>query len=572
MKKQLLKKILVFTLMLALITGVIPNTSDISAATKPKKPMITVSVNENGSSVTVTIRKTKRAEGYQVMVKLPGAKKYKELQILEQSGKKKRTFSVDNLDAGEYSIKVRAYRTEDGTKVWSKYSTAQTVTIEEKANAKYAVGDIVMFGSYEQDGDLKNGMEPIEWIILSNEDSKLFMVSLFALDSGVINWNYKKKLTWDESDMRKWLNEYFLNLSFTAEEAEIINATELADTGTTDKIFLLSEEDIANPAYGFAEKKDLMCGATVYAENRKPGDNMKYVWVWKAIDSPPYYVANREKLACLWWTRTVDNYDPKEDDEADYCMVKHNGYIILVDGEGDDVYYGWDGDAGEIYIENNGFGIRPALKVNLGDDADSLIIPTGKTRAEEWANAGKTSDLPAYYEEFDINDHYDDDNEVGEVYEATPNELGEVKNGRVFSANRAVIPTEGAKYLLDGNKKTKFCYEKNPGYVIWEAPETISVEAYVLMTGNDTMSYEGRNPKSWVLYGANTELPKDSEEWEVIHSVTDDKTMKPKNYKKYTFKLDTPSKPYKYFKFAILDNQDGRITQLSELTLQGTAS
>ena len=134
MKRQILRKLLVFVLAAVMVAGILPDITGISAASKPKKPKITVTVDENGSSVTVTIGKTKRAEGYQVMVKLPGAKKYKELQILEQSGKKKRTFSVDNLDAGEYSVKVRAYRTEDGTKVWSKYSAAQTVTIEEKAN------------------------------------------------------------------------------------------------------------------------------------------------------------------------------------------------------------------------------------------------------------------------------------------------------------------------------------------------------------------------------------------------------------------------------------------------------
>ena len=64
MKRQILRKLLVFALILTLMVGVVPNASDISAATKPKKPTITVSVNENGSSVTVTIGQTKGAEGY----------------------------------------------------------------------------------------------------------------------------------------------------------------------------------------------------------------------------------------------------------------------------------------------------------------------------------------------------------------------------------------------------------------------------------------------------------------------------------------------------------------------------
>ncbi len=35
-------------------------------------------------------------------------------------------------------------------------------------------GNTFTFGSYEQDNDLCNGSEPIEWIILSNSDEKLF--------------------------------------------------------------------------------------------------------------------------------------------------------------------------------------------------------------------------------------------------------------------------------------------------------------------------------------------------------------------------------------------------------------
>ena len=92
----------------------------------------------------------------------------------------------------------------------------------------------------------------------------------------------------------------------------------------------------------------------------------------------------------------------------------------------------------------------------------------------------------------------------------------------------------------------------------------------MLKTGNDTSKYKGRNPKSWILYGANEELPKDSKEWEIIDTVTNDKKMKAKNFKEYTFKLESPTKAYKYFKFEILDNKGDECTQLSELTLDGS--
>ena len=123
--------------------------------------------------------------------------------------------------------------------------------------------------------------------------------------------------------------------------------------------------------------------------------------------------------------------------------------------------------------------------------------------------------------------------------------------------------------LLDVNMSTKFCFRGNAGFIIWEAPETLQVESYTLTTGFDTSTYSGRNPKSWILYGADTELSKDSKEWEIIDSVTDDKKMKAKNYRDYTFKLKSHAKAYKYYKFEILDNKGDECTQLAELDLKG---
>ena len=35
---------------------------------------------------------------------------------------------------------------------------------------EWAAGDTVVFGSYEQDNDLTNGQEPLEWIVLKTEE------------------------------------------------------------------------------------------------------------------------------------------------------------------------------------------------------------------------------------------------------------------------------------------------------------------------------------------------------------------------------------------------------------------
>ena len=99
---------------------------DVSAATKktPAKPKITVKVSDN--EVSITINKTKNAEGYEIFVKNPDASAYEKVATVKKNGKAKRTYKLSDLQNGTYKIKVRAY---NGNK-FSKYSAVKTVVIE----------------------------------------------------------------------------------------------------------------------------------------------------------------------------------------------------------------------------------------------------------------------------------------------------------------------------------------------------------------------------------------------------------------------------------------------------------
>lgn len=44
------------------------------------------------------------------------------------------------------------------------------------------VGDTVIFGQYEQDGNLDNGSEPIAWQVLDVQGGKALLMSRYALD------------------------------------------------------------------------------------------------------------------------------------------------------------------------------------------------------------------------------------------------------------------------------------------------------------------------------------------------------------------------------------------------------
>lgn len=112
----------------------------------------------------------------------------------------------------------------------------------------YAVGDIVVFGAYDQDQVESNGKEPIEWIVLDkNENDEYLIISKYVIDS----WSAPDGFTWEDSSLRYWLNGAFYNSAFTEDEKARILTTHLdpesfpgydADPGsaTDDKVFLLS--------------------------------------------------------------------------------------------------------------------------------------------------------------------------------------------------------------------------------------------------------------------------------------------------------------------------------------------
>ena len=96
--KQVLRKIIVLSLVAVLIAGLMPNLKSVSAASAPKKPKITVSLSDDGATVLVNIGKTKRAEGYEISAKGSKDKEYTVLKAVELSGKKKQTV-IEKLKA-----------------------------------------------------------------------------------------------------------------------------------------------------------------------------------------------------------------------------------------------------------------------------------------------------------------------------------------------------------------------------------------------------------------------------------------------------------------------------------------
>ena len=112
-------------------------------------------------------------------------------------------------------------------------------------------GDHIFFGHYEQDNDLTNGPEPIEWIVLDVKDGKAMLLSKYILDAKPFNEKLNDHV-WGTSSIRKWLNDEFMNDAFTDDEQAAIIVTKVDNRtfqnenwyngadDTLDLVFLLS--------------------------------------------------------------------------------------------------------------------------------------------------------------------------------------------------------------------------------------------------------------------------------------------------------------------------------------------
>lgn len=131
---------------------------------------------------------------------------------------------------------------------------------------------------------------------------------------------------------------------------------------------------------------------------------------------------------------------------------------------------------------------------------------------------------------------------------------------------------QGPGFLIDGQKTpyTKWCVhmENDGSYAIIQASEEIIVTGYIFTTGNDNESWNGRNPKTWTLYGCNNYNGEGrySDKWQEIHTVTNDTIMQNKNFEPYTFTFEN-TKNYQYYKLDVSEIHGSKwnILQLSEM-------
>ena len=214
---------------------------------------------------------------------------------------------------------------------------------------EYAIGSEIQFGSYEQDGNTGNGAEDIEWIILARAGDNALLLSKYGLDAKEYH-EEQEDITWEQSDIRSWLNSSFMDTAFTSEEqgailkSEVDNSqaegnSEYDTTGgnnTEDRVFLLSYKEAFEDYFSSDEER--VCMPTDYAVQ-----NGAYI--------------NDDTGVCWWWLR--GSYWINTADFGDLGSLF--GVQIFAANVSDLGSSGYS-------IVNGSVCIRPALWVNLESD------------------------------------------------------------------------------------------------------------------------------------------------------------------------------------------------------------
>lgn len=133
------------------------------------------------------------------------------------------------------------------------------------------IGETLYFGRYEQDNNLENGKELIEWRVLDKKKDKILLISQYCLDKQPYHTK-DKSIDWEKSSIRKWLNDTFLKEAFSEDQQDKILSVKVKNPrnrelgtksgkGTKDRIFLLSEEEAKRY---FKSDRDRAIDGTIY--------------------------------------------------------------------------------------------------------------------------------------------------------------------------------------------------------------------------------------------------------------------------------------------------------------------
>ena len=173
---------------------------------------------------------------------------------------------------------------------------------EQKPSTEVTVGSFIKFGKYEQDNNVTNGKEDIDWVVLDTQDGYALVMSAYALDCKPYNTGSYKGVTWQSSTLRAWLNGEFMSNAFTAEEMSKIRTD-----GNGDRVRLLGTTELAY----FDTQEQMKCTPTPYAVANGAWSNAEtgYCWWWLLSPDNGIHTANYVNSEGKVFTENYETYD-----------------------------------------------------------------------------------------------------------------------------------------------------------------------------------------------------------------------------------------------------------------------
>ncbi|MBE6114986.1 MAG: hypothetical protein E7191_07905 [Erysipelotrichaceae bacterium] len=253
-------------------------------------------------------------------------------------------------------------------------STEDPVMVEEGLVEK--VGDVVQHGSFE-------GLD-IEWITLDVDEvnDRALLITKDIIAHWVYDSDVMVDVTWEDSDIREWLNGSFYEGAFTKEQQKYILESDISNPAnpisqvgesenTKDKVFLLSyeeaqkyfkDEESRQSRYDFSEEymKELAKMITTITDQSEQE-------ILDELDG----LSNGREWPDAWWLRTSGS-------------TLQNAAGVSFEGVLEE-------ELNQVWSLQ---GIRPAIWVDLdGRVVDELLAPTS-------VKAQLDDEVPAFYLDF----------------------------------------------------------------------------------------------------------------------------------------------------------------------------
>lgn len=127
-------------------------------------------------------------------------------------------------------------------------------------------GSFVRYGAYEQDDNINNGEEEIDWIVLEENDYSMTLLSLRLLD--VQSFDASQATSrWSDSSLREWLNDFFLQKAFSETEQKYF----VLQPFSLDEFDMVSLMPREMASVALIQREARIAEATDYAQNRAEG-------------------------------------------------------------------------------------------------------------------------------------------------------------------------------------------------------------------------------------------------------------------------------------------------------------